>query len=271
MFRLLQYLCALHDKCAPLCCAVGVRVVDQPEHQFVSVNGTLSLTCNVSGSEPISYQWLKDGQQLQNDGRVSGSSASVLVVDPVEGDDFGGYRCNASNDVDQVLSEVAMVAGEGVFSGIYTYVYRNVNIFSLAFPTILSLLFKHNFMMSLFNFTLIATPSPSSLTSLSPPLPSPSPVMSVVAPVIVNLTASPSTGVPQGIPLTLICAAVGGPTLNVTWTTLTGLRVGSVISVDNVTADDAGEYTCEVATDAGTINDSITVRGKSVVDESGAS
>ena len=95
--------------------------------------------------------------------------------------------------------------------------------------------------------------------------------MSVVAPVIVNLTASPSTGVSQGIPLTLTCAAVGGPTLNVTWTTPTGLRVGSVISVDNVTADDAGEYRCEVTTEAGTTNDSITIRGESVVDESGAS
>ncbi len=86
--------------------------------QFVSVNGTLSLTYNVSGSEPISYQWLKDGQQLQDDGRVRGSNASVLVVDPVEGDDFGGYRCNASNDVDQVQSEVAVVAGEYLHSDV---------------------------------------------------------------------------------------------------------------------------------------------------------
>ena len=87
-------------------------------NQFVSVNDTLLLTCNVSGSEPISYQWLKDGQQLQDDGRVSGSNASVLVVDPVEGDDFGGYRCNTSNDVDQVQSEVAMVAGEHLHSDV---------------------------------------------------------------------------------------------------------------------------------------------------------
>ena len=86
--------------------------------QFVRVNGTLRLTCNVSGSEPISYQWLKDGRQLQDDGRVSGSNASVLVVDPVEGDDFGGYRCNASNDVDQVQSDVAMVAGEYLHSDV---------------------------------------------------------------------------------------------------------------------------------------------------------
>ena len=82
--------------------------------QSVNVNGKLLLTCNVSGSEPISYQWLKDGVPLQDDGRVSGSNDSMLMVDPVEGDDFGGYRCNASNDVDQVQSEVAMVAGEYV-------------------------------------------------------------------------------------------------------------------------------------------------------------
>ena len=86
--------------------------------QFVSVNGRLSLTCNVSGSESISYQWLKDGQQLQDDGRVRGSNASVLVVDPVEGDDFGRYRCNTSNDVDQVQSEVAVVTGEYLHSDV---------------------------------------------------------------------------------------------------------------------------------------------------------
>ena len=98
--------------CLLLCRAVGVSVVDEPNEQFVSVGDMMLLICNVSGSEPISYQWLKDGQQLQDDGRISGSNDSMLVVDPVEGDDFGRYQCNASNDVDQVQSEVAMVAGE---------------------------------------------------------------------------------------------------------------------------------------------------------------
>ena len=110
----LWYVCIAHS------IAVGVRVamVDQPENQFVSINDTLRLTCNASGSEPISYQWLKNGELLQDDGRVSGSNASVLVVDPVEGDDFGGYECNASNDVDQVQSGVAMVAGEYLHSDV---------------------------------------------------------------------------------------------------------------------------------------------------------
>ena len=116
------------------------------------------------------------------------------------------------------------------------------------------------------------------LTSTSPPFPLPLPPLlpltplplplltSVVAPVIVNLTAIPFTGVPQGSPLNLTCEAVGVPILNVTWTTPTGLRVGSVISVDNVTADDAGEYRCEVTSEAGTTNDSITIRGESSMD-----
>ena len=84
----------------------------------------------------------------------------------------------------------------------------------------------------------------------------------VVAPVIVSITASPSMGVSQGMPLNLTCEAVGGPTLNVTWTTPTGPRVGSVISVDNATADDAGDYRCEVTSEAGTANDSITIKGE---------
>ena len=82
--------------------------------QFVSAGEVVRLTCNVSGSEPISYQWLKDGQSL------SGRIDRVLMF-PVSSSTFGEYQCNASNDVNQVLSEVAVVHGEG--SGrVYTYI-----------------------------------------------------------------------------------------------------------------------------------------------------
>ena len=117
--------------------------------------------------------------------------------------------------------------------------------------------------MSLTSVSLPSSP-PLPLHSLHFHLPS-SPPLSVVAPVIVNLTASPSTGVSQGSPLNLRCEAVGGPTLNVTWTTPTEPRVGSFISVNNVTADNAGEYRCEVTSEAGTTNDSITIIGEEVL------
>ena len=89
--------------------------------QFVSAGDMVLLTCNVSGSEPISYQWLKDGQRLQDDGSVSGSNDRVLMLSPVSFSTFGEYQCNASNEVNQVQSEVTVVHGEG--SGrVYTYI-----------------------------------------------------------------------------------------------------------------------------------------------------
>ena len=95
-------------------CVVNVRVEVQPIDQFVSAGEVVRLTCNASGSEPISYQWLKDGQSL------TGSNDSVLMF-PVSFNTFGEYQCNASNEVNQVLSEVAVVHGEG--SGrVYTYI-----------------------------------------------------------------------------------------------------------------------------------------------------
>ena len=84
--------------------------------QFVSVREMVHLTCNVSGSEPISYQWLKDGQSLT--GRID----RVLMLFPVSSSTFGEYQCNASNDVNQVLSEVRwqwfMVRGQGGYTRI---------------------------------------------------------------------------------------------------------------------------------------------------------
>ena len=215
--------------------------------QAVNVNGTLLLTCNVSGSEPISYQWLKDGVPLQDGGRVSGSNNSMLMVEPVEGNDFGEYQCNTRNEVDQVLSDAAMVAGEYLAMtccDIIEYLScLSITIIAFQLP---SLPFLYSLPMNL----------------SSNPLPLPQYSLIVVSPVIVNFTASPFPGVSQGIPLNLTCEAVGGPTLNVTWTTPTGPRVGSVIFVDIVTADDAGDYRCEVMSEAGTANDSITVRGE---------
>ena len=79
---------------------------------------------------------------------------------------------------------------------------------------------------------------------------------------MLTITASPSTGVPQGMPLNLTCEVVGGPILSVMWTTPTGPRMGSVISVGSVMTDDAGEYRCEVMSDRSTTDDSITIRGE---------
>ena len=79
-----------------------------------------------------------------------------------------------------------------------------------------------------------------------------------------NILASPSIGVPRGAAINLTCVAVGGPILNVTWTTPAGPRTGSVISVNSVTADDAGIYRCEVVSEAGTTSGFISIIGEGI-------
>ena len=67
------------------------------------------------------------------------------------------------------------------------------------------------------------------------------------------------------MPLNLTCVAVGAPIFNVTWTTPTGTREGSLISIDSVTADNAGAYTCVVTSEGRTANDSVTIGGEGIV------
>lgn len=240
---------------------VAVHVVSAPTNQYVSINGTLLLSCNVTGSEPISYQWFKDGEQLQDGGRVSGSNSSRLEVKPVEGNDFGNYQCNASNDVNHALSAVAQVEGMSHVYFMHTlchcshqcdmhicYVYSPPTI-SISFPATpppLPLTFFY--------------PSPLSFFSLS----TPRLLYMIVAPLIVNILVTPSIGVPRGAAINLTCQAVGGPIRNVTWTTPAGPRTGSVISVNSVTADDAGIYRCEVVSEAGTTSGSIFIIGEGI-------
>ena len=46
------------------------------------------------------------------------------------------------------------------------------------------------------------------------------------------------------------------------WTTPTGPMVGSVIIVNSVTANNTGDYTCEVTSDGRTVSISITITGE---------
>ena len=43
------------------------------------------------------------------------------------------------------------------------------------------------------------------------------------------------------------------------------MREGSLISIDSVTADNAGAYTCVVTSEGRTANDSVTIGGEGIV------
>lgn len=60
----------------------------------------LSLKCHVSGSPPLTIQWMKDRRELKSSGNtritfVGGKAC--LEVSPVSKTDAGDYLCKASN------------------------------------------------------------------------------------------------------------------------------------------------------------------------------
>ena len=65
----------------------------------------LTLNCTVTGSEPIKYQWFKDGSELP------GETRNVLELQPALPVDSGIYRCTALNSVRGISSREFVVSG----------------------------------------------------------------------------------------------------------------------------------------------------------------
>ncbi len=72
-------------------------------------NAATTATFNVTGvgAAPISYQWLKNGANLNDVGNISGSATSTLTLSNVFGADAGGYSVVLSNTSGTVTSAVA--------------------------------------------------------------------------------------------------------------------------------------------------------------------
>ena len=86
---------------------VGVEFTDfeEPSDSNVEVGQSLTLSCTVTGSEPITYQWFKDGSELP------GETEDMLAFMPVAYSDFGTYHCVVNNSVNTIQSREAVVTG----------------------------------------------------------------------------------------------------------------------------------------------------------------
>ena len=99
-------------------------LVQQPSNQFASVGNTVTFVCNGSGSEPISYEWFKDGSIIvDNGGRVSGTNSSTLTINTVQSDDYGNYSCRVNNSVNSVLSDAAVLTGNSLYNTVCYILY----------------------------------------------------------------------------------------------------------------------------------------------------
>lgn len=85
----------------------GIGFTVQPVSKFGSVGGTLSLSCTVTGSGPLTYQWKFNGGDL-TDGNavtgnagdssiVSGSQTPTLVVSKISTNETGDYSVHVTS------------------------------------------------------------------------------------------------------------------------------------------------------------------------------
>ena len=93
---------------------VGVLITTHPQDELVNVSDSVNFTCEASGSSPISYRWLYNGNYIMNDpGHIEGVNTTTLMIVNVTVTDWGMYSCEASNIVNNVTSNGATLHGEG--------------------------------------------------------------------------------------------------------------------------------------------------------------
>ena len=76
-------------------------ITSQPVSQTVNVGSSVTFSVTATGTEPLSYQWKKNGSD------ISGATDSTYKINSVQTSDAGSYTVTVSNSVDSVTSSAA--------------------------------------------------------------------------------------------------------------------------------------------------------------------
>jgi hypothetical protein len=79
-------------------------VLKQPTVQVALLGEQVQLSVLAAGAPPINYQWQKEGANLTDSGRISGSTNSTLTINAALASDFGHYQVLLSNLCGQATS-----------------------------------------------------------------------------------------------------------------------------------------------------------------------
>ncbi len=85
-------------------------IIVHPTSRTNAFGTTASFSVAVTGSEPLGYQWLKDGRPLLDGGNASGTATPALTLAQVLNADQAGYSVVISNQYGSVTSAVARLA-----------------------------------------------------------------------------------------------------------------------------------------------------------------
>jgi hypothetical protein len=81
----------------------------QPSSQTVTNGASVTFSSTVSGSTPLSYQWLFNGVSLVNGSGISGATSNVLTLTAVTTNSSGNYSLFVTNDFGSKTSSVAVL------------------------------------------------------------------------------------------------------------------------------------------------------------------
>ncbi len=84
-------------------------ITTQPQDQTIAEGGTANFGARATGTVPLSFQWLKDGNKLGDDLRVSGAMTALLTISKAQPSDQGKYTVLVDNRFGSILSEVAVL------------------------------------------------------------------------------------------------------------------------------------------------------------------
>ncbi len=87
----------------------GLDVGTQPTNQTLNAGATATFTALGSGIEPIGYQWRKNGVDLSDGGRISGTASGNLSISNITQLDAGSYTVKITNSSSAVTSAVAVL------------------------------------------------------------------------------------------------------------------------------------------------------------------
>ena len=77
---------------------VIVQITSHPISVIANINSTAILSCNATGSTPITYRWRRVNGEISSD-RAEGVDTSTLIISPVQQEDEDEYYCVAKNRI----------------------------------------------------------------------------------------------------------------------------------------------------------------------------
>ncbi len=86
---------------------VGPMITDQPMDLELDEGNTAIFQVEAMGTDPLAYQWFRNGQPMTDGGRIAGTANDQLVILSVEPGDAANYSVRVTNDCDMTDSVAA--------------------------------------------------------------------------------------------------------------------------------------------------------------------